>query len=271
MPYVKYNDKNIYYEIHGEGEALVILNGIMMSHASWKVFLPELSKSNKVVLLDFLDQGKSEKMSTSYKQDIQVEVVKAVIDELGLKNINLFGISYGGEVAIQFALKYKSLLNKLILFNTTSYTNPWLKDIGRGWINAAETNDAESFYNVTIPIIYSPGFYTKNIDWMNKRRELLYGVFKEDFLNQMINLIESAEAYDVRDKLDKIDINTIVVSSEYDFITPAVDQEYIHKNISNSKYILIKDCGHASMYEKPVEFIAILKGFLTIEKEIKVV
>lgn len=271
MPYVSYKNKKIYYEVYGEGSPLVILNGIMMSHGSWQVFVEELSKNNKIILLDFLDQGKSDKMEESYKQDIQVEVVKAVIDELKLNKINLFGISYGGEVALQFAIKYEELLDKLILFNTTCYTNPWLQDIGRGWINAAEDNNREAFYNVTIPIIYSPSFYTKNIEWMNKRKEFLYNVFNEDFLKSMIRLIESAEGYDVRKYIDKIKTKTLVVSSEYDFITPASEQEYIKDKIKNSAYIMIKDSGHASMYEKPIEFLSILKGFLSIENYTKIV
>lgn len=271
MPYTNYKNKKIYYEVHGEGTPLVILNGIMMSHGSWQAFVEELSKNNKLILLDFLDQGKSDKMDESYKQDIQVEVVKTVIDELKLEKINLFGISYGGEVALQFALKYEELLNRLILFNTTSYTNPWLQDIGRGWINAAEANNKEAFYNVTIPIIYSPSFYTKNIEWMNKRKDFLYKVFNEDFLEAMIRLIESAEGYDIRNKIDKINTNTLVVSSEYDFVTPANEQEYIKEKIKNSTYIMIKDSGHASMYEKPIEFLSILKGYLSIVNFTKIV
>ncbi len=271
MPYVSYKNKNIYYEVYGDGEPLVILNGIMMSHGSWQVFVEELSKNNKLILLDFLDQGKSDKMDESYKQDIQVEVVKAVIDELKLTKINLFGISYGGEVALQFAIKYEEYISKLLLFNTTSYTNPWLQDIGRGWINAAEYNNGEAFYNVTIPIIYSPSFYTKNIEWMNKRKEFLYNVFNEEFLKAMIRLIESAEGYDVRSHIDKISSKTLVVSSEYDFITPANEQEFIKDKIKDSTYIMIKDSGHASMYEKPIEFLSIIKGFLSIVSFTKIV
>lgn len=271
MAFVEYKGKNIYYEVYGDGEPIVILNGIMMSHISWSFCIPELCRNNKVILLDFLDQGKSDKMDSLYKQDIQVEVVKTVIDKLKLDKINLFGISYGGEVALQFALKYRSFLNKLILFNTTSCTNVWLKDIGRGWINAAETVDPETFYNVTIPVIYSPSFYNKNIEWMNRRKEILYKVFQKEFLMAMIRLIQSAEGYDIRDRLNEINTDTLIVSSEHDFITPVIEQEYLYKNITNSKYILIRECGHASMYEKPNEFIGILKGYLSVKKEIKIV
>lgn len=271
MAFIKFENKNIYYEIHGEGEPLVILNGIMMSHASWSVFIPELSKDNKVILLDFLDQGSSDKMTNGYKQDIQVEVVKAVLDSLNIKNANVFGISYGGEIALQFAIKYKDFVNKLMLFNTTSCTNPWLADIGRGWMKAAETYDPETYYNITIPVIYSPYFYSKNIEWMNNRKKVLYKVFTPSFLNAMNRLTESAEGYDVRNELKNIEANTLVVGSELDYLTPLMEQRFIHNEIKNSKFVTIENCGHASMYEKPNEFISLLKGFLKADNNIKIV
>ena len=271
MPFIKYQNKNIYYEIHGSGKPLVILNGIMMSTLSWSMFLPELSKDHQVILLDFFDQGQSDKLTTSYKHDLQVEVVKKVVEVLGLENIYLLGISYGGEVALQFALKYESIVDKLLIFNTTAWTNPWISDIGAGWKQAAITEDGELFYNVCIPIIYSPYFYIKNIAWMNERKKVLKTLFNPSFLCAVIRLIESAEGYDIRDQLAHIKIKTLIVGSEFDFITPAPDQLQIHKEIPNSTYFEIKNCGHASMYEKPLEFMSLLKGFLSIEKESTIV
>ena len=271
VPHINYQGKKIYYEVHGEGAALVILNGIMMSTASWSMFLPELIKGNQVILLDFLDQGRSDKMSHSYKQDLQVEVVKAVVDELKLNNINLLGISYGGEVALQFALKYGDFVHKLLVFNTTAWTNPWLDDIGEGWKQVAKTNDGEAFYNVTIPIVYSPSFYTQNAAGMNARKELLKDVFNSSFLASMIRLIESAEGYDIRDELSNIEAKTLVVGSDFDFITPAPDQLELYKEIPHSTYFEIKNCGHASMYEKPLEFLSITKGYLSVETAPKII
>ena len=105
----------------------------MMSTISWKAFVPALSKDNRFLRIDLLDMGQSARMDEHYTQDIQVEVVKAFLDHLQIAKINIMGISYGGEVAIKFALKYQNLLRRLMLFNTTSRTNEWLRDIGRGW------------------------------------------------------------------------------------------------------------------------------------------
>lgn len=266
-----YDNKKIYYEVYGEGEPLILLNGIMMNHVSWKFFMPQLSKNKKVILFDFLDQGKSDKLQdVEYNHSIQVDVLKALINHLNINKANILGISYGGEIALQFAIKYPDKINKLLIFNTTSYTTPWLKDIGRGWINAAETYNPEAFYNVSIPYIYSPLFYTNNYEWMEKRKNMLYNVFTEDFLDAMVRLIISSEGYDIRHKLKEITVDTMIVGADYDFVTPLFEQEYIHQNIKGSKFMMIKNCGHASMYEKPNEFVSIIDGFLSIEKELSI-
>ena len=89
MPYIQHNGKNIYYEVHGEGEPLVILNGIMMSTRSWTMFLPELTTGNQVILMDFFDQGASDKVEPGYRHEAQVQVVETVVNHLKLEKINL--------------------------------------------------------------------------------------------------------------------------------------------------------------------------------------
>ncbi len=111
-------------------------------------------------------------------------------------------------------------------------------------------------------MLWNAAIYTHN-----KPEENLY----EEYLEDMLSLIESTEGYDIRDYIDKINTNTLVVSSEYDFVTPSNEQEYIKEKIKNSTYIMIKDSGHASMYEKPVEFLSILKGYLSIVNFTKIV
>lgn len=62
MAYFDFQGKQVYYEVYGEGKPLVILNGIMMSTASWRYFTDVFSNQNMLVLVDFLDQGRSQKL-----------------------------------------------------------------------------------------------------------------------------------------------------------------------------------------------------------------
>lgn len=269
MPCFDFKDKKIFYEDQGSGHPLIILNGIMMSTKSWDYLIPTMTNVLRLIRVDFLDQGQSSTCDGEYyTQDIQAEVVLALIKHLNLEKVNLFGVSYGGEVAIKFAIKYGQYINKLILSNTTAHTNEWLRDIGRGWNEVGKTRNGEAYYNVTIPVIYSPLFYCKNYDWMENRRKLLVPLFSDPkFLNRMERLVNSAEVLDERENLYKIDCPTLIIGAEYDFITPKHEQLYLHEHIKNSKYVNVENVGHGFMYENTELFMSLLIGFVFSKEE----
>lgn len=267
----QFNGRKVYYEVHGQGKPLMILNGIMMSTASWKLFVEPFSQNNQLILVDFFDQGQSARLvGETYKQSLQVELLKALLDHLNIDKVNMVGISYGSEVAIQFALKYQNRLEKLGLFNSAAWTSPWLHDIGRGWVEAAKANNPVAFYKITIPIIYSPKFYCDNLEWMKNREKILVPVFNQTFLEGMIRLIESAEGYDCRADVHRIQVPTLIVGCENDYLVPLHEQEFLHKEIASSELIVIPGCGHASMYEKPALFISLINGFVNSKTDVSV-
>lgn len=262
MAYFTYLNKQIFYEDEGKGEPILFLNGIMMSTKSWQPFVASMTKDNRFIRLDLFDMGQSARLDEFYTQALQVEVVKALLDHLKLSKINIMGISYGGEVAILFALKYQKHLRRLMLFNTTSRTNEWLRDIGRGWNRIGELLEGEAYYNITIPVIYSSNFYTENMDWMDQRKKLLVPLFStKEFQDRMKRLVISAESLDASDEIHNILTPTLIVSSEYDQLTPLIEQKYLATKIKNSTHIIIPNAGHAFMYEKPLLFVSLVLGF----------
>lgn len=265
MATFEHQNHKIYYEVYGQGKPLLILNGIMMSTASWQMFITSFSQHNQLILMDMLDQGQSSKLvGQSYNQKIQVEAVKALIDHLHLKNLALFGISYGGEVAMQIAIQYPHVVERLLLFNTTAYTNAWLREIGNAW-NLASTN-AEAYYGTTIPVIYSSHFYENKVEWMTRRKEILLKIFANpEFAQAMVRLTNSANDLDVRKQLYKIQCPCLIVGSEEDAITPLSHQRLLHEHIKGSQLVVVPGSGHASMYEKPMLFSSLVLGFVLSE------
>ncbi len=255
-----FEGKSIHYETYGEGRPLLLLNGIMMSCASWKEFIEPLSAQNLLILLDMLDQGRSDKMTESYDHAVQLRLVDALLDELRLEKVCIAGISYGSEVGLEYAMDHPERVERLMLFNATAATGPWLNDIGKAWNLAA--GDGEQYYYTAIPVIYSPRFYREHNDWMENRRKTLLPVFSNRvFIEAMMRLTDSSANYDVRARLGEVRCPTLIVSCEQDYLTPLEEQRYLAEHIADSHFTVIQNSGHASMYEQPMLFAALILGF----------
>lgn len=266
MSIFTYQKNDIYYEIDGsldsKSDVIVILNGIMMSTKSWDPFVENFSENHVLLRYDMFDQGQSARINEPYTQEIQVELLKNLLDYLKIRKANIVGISYGASIALQFAAKHPSMIKRMVVANVVAKTSPWLKDIGDGWNEVAKTGNGLAYYHITIPYIYSPQFYTLHNDWMEKRKELLVPLFStREFLDRMIRLTKSAETHDVVNALSNMKTQTLIISSEEDYLTPPFEQKYLQETLENAELVSIPNCGHASMYEVPKTFTALVLGF----------
>jgi pimeloyl-ACP methyl ester carboxylesterase len=252
----------IHYESHGDGAPLLVLNGIFMSCASWQAFVPAFSARNRLLLLDLADQGRSGRLDHEYTQELQERVVVAFLDHLGLDQASVCGISYGGEVALRVAARRPERVDKLVLSNTTAHTSAWLRDIGRSWERAMATHDGHVFFATCIPIVYSPAFYDAHEQWAHDREESFVRLFEPAVYDAFARLTRSAETHDERAGLASITAQTLVVSSQWDFVTPLPNQLELVAGIPRAGHVVIQDCGHAAMYEKPAEFTSLVLGFV---------
>ena len=264
-----FEGRKVHYEVHGDhGHPLMILNGIMMSTASWKNFIPDFSQNNICILVDFLDQGQSERMTESYDHSIQVRLLEALMQQLPYEKVSIMGISYGGEVAIQFALAYPHRVRRLILCNTCGRTSGWLKKIGDGWNEVAKLGSGYAYYLTTIPVIYSTRFFEEKADWMENREAFLTEYFgREDVRQALIRLTDSSVSYNVVDRLHEITCPTLILSSSEDVLVPPTEQQLLHEKIPGSVYLTLNGSGHASMYENPAAFAALVLGFTNLRDE----
>ncbi len=265
MDKIRYKNYDIHYILEGDTSkpVIVLLNGIMMSTASWEIFTEDFTKDTALLRYDMLDQGLSSKATEQYTQEIQVDLLFHLLNELNIDKANLIGISYGTSVALQFTITHPEKVDKLFIANGVAKTKPWLKAIGDGWNQVGRTRNGEAYYNITIPYIYSPEFYNQNIEWMNEREKILIPLFSDPvFLDAMERLTISAETHDVVDGLHKIECETLIVGSDLDFLTPFYEQEYLHKHIKNSELKSFKNAGHASMYEQKELFTKFVLDFI---------
>lgn len=121
--YIDTNGQQIYYEMHGEGEPLILIMGIGGDSTLWAPYqVPAFSTIFQVIVLNNRDAGRSSKTSLSYTIADMADDVVGLMDGLGVERAHILGISMGGMIAQEFALRYSDRLSKLIMTGTGAAT-----------------------------------------------------------------------------------------------------------------------------------------------------
>ncbi len=264
MAIIKTNGVEIYYEFTGNGksgETVVFLNGVMASANSWAYQTPVFRKTGFNILLhDFRGQTKSEKPSGPYTFDDHVEDLKALLDSLNLKKIHIIGTSYGGEVGMYFALAYPEYVKSLSLIDSVSEIDASIKWFVDLWKTLAEKNLPGDFFRGMMPTIYSNSFLEKNSAFLEQRAKDFEST-GEDYFRGQINLYNCFLGLDITDRLHMIRCPVLIICGEKDILKPVKFSEIIHREIPQSEFVIIPDCGHVTIFEKPDELNSLLLGF----------
>lgn len=259
MTIAEINGIKLYYEIHGEGEPLILANGIFMNTASWFGQTPVFSKHYKVILYDMRGQGQSDKPNGDYSFELHAEDQKALLDHLGIEKLHHIGISYGAELGLVFALKYPQMLKSLVLTSCVSFIGPLLDKIGNLWRYACLNNNPELFFHSTVPFNFSESFIANNKEFF----DVAIDRYKLLDLPPFVHLMDAFQKLNVTERLFEIKIPTLVITGEKDILKPLDPYSHIiHKNIFGSELIIIPNTGHAVTHEKPEEFNSSILGFL---------
>ncbi|MFQ5602461.1 MAG: alpha/beta fold hydrolase [bacterium] len=262
MPHIIVNDVELYYELHGKGnDHLVLNNGVMANTASWVYQVPVLKEHFRVLLYDMRGQGQSQKWregDSEYTWDTHAADLAALLEALKINSANIGGISYGGELALYFALRYPDLCKRLIISNAVSHVEPQLRAIIESWILAAQTGDHELFYRSTWFWNFSEDFFADHFDLLMNRIEAA----KALHLPSVIQLCRCFLKINITEHLQKIQQPVCVIVGEKDILKPVHYSATLARRIPNSELHILPAAGHASFWERPDEFNSILLGFL---------
>jgi 3-oxoadipate enol-lactonase len=262
MPAVNVNGVNLYYELHGPERApvLVLNNGIIMNAAtSWVHQTRALSKHYRLLQYDCRGQGQSDYPESQYAMEMHADDLSALLDALKIEKAHIAGISYGGEVAQAFALKFPDKMRSLILMDTVSEVGAELRIIIQSWMDALRSGDPLAFFNATVPWNFSPEFMTNNMALLEdakKRYPLL------DF-PAVIRLCEAFLEVDFTKRLGEIKVPVCIIVGEKDLLKGVRYAEILKNNIPHAEYHVLVGAGHASCWERPQEFNSVLLGFLS--------
>ncbi|OHD11096.1 MAG: alpha/beta hydrolase [Spirochaetes bacterium GWB1_36_13] len=268
MPYQKINGVNLYYEVLNKDgkETVAFFNGVMASTSSWGYQAALFEKMGyRVILHDFKGQLLSEKPEMPYLFKDHAAEAKGLFDFLGVEKLHLVGTSYGGEIAMRFAMDFPETVKTISVINSVSELDEMLRLFILGWKNLAAIGDAEAFYWGMTPTIYHPDYIQKNKHLLQERAESLKTLGKEAkeyFRGQIILYDTFLNEVTMTHELQKIKCPALVVCGMEDILKPPKFSKIIAENIKNSELAFIPDCGHVTIFEKPEVLNSLLLGFI---------
>lgn len=218
MPIVKVGDINMYYEILGEGEPLLILQGMGVEITSAYGVITEFAKNYKVIAVDNRGVGRTDMPDIPYSVEMMAEDTVGLLDKIGIEKAHVIGSSMGSRIAQVIAAKYPEKVKSLIL-------------------NVAAASFPDSLKTITDASLENPDLREKmileaGIIFMQK-----YPPNPESFLRQ----VKAVRDFDGRKQLNQIKSPTLIVNGTKDQFVPMDLTEELVEGIKGSKLILVEE------------------------------
>ena len=263
---VQANGQELYYEIHGNGPPLVLVMGIGYDSSLWTLAqVPALSTRFQVILVDNRDAGRSSKAHGPYEIADMADDLAGLLDALEIPHTHLLGLSMGGMIAQEFALRHEHRLDRLVLAGTGAAPARSAVDPIHVW-NWVKANDptGEVFGGLQFVSLFSTAFL-RNHQAVRDTADLLasspYPIGPEAYARQA----EAYQRFDALERLASISVPTLVVVGEQDLLTPPWIAREVADAIPDARFEVIRGDGssHLAAIERADDFNRLVADFLT--------
>lgn len=258
LKFTKINNLRIrYLDRNKRGSPLLLIHGLGGSIESWINNIGFLSTKFRIIALDLPGFGLSDKPKISYTINFYVRFLEKFIKKLKSSHFFIMGSSLGGHIAVEFTLRNKKNVDKLILISpagTPPKTFKGTKEL-RQYLKVVNAKSPKEVSRI-LSSIDSSMVSLSYADAVYKRLSLPGA--KEGFISALKG---SAVAPRYNNQLARIDTDMLLIWGREDRIIPL---RFIHPFMEHgkSRIIILEKCGHRPHVENPMLFNKIVKDFL---------
>ena len=264
MPKISVNDIEIYYEIHGEGFPIVMIQGLSANTDWWtKEILESLGEDFKLIIFDNRGAGNTENTDLDFSIKMLADDTLTLMDVLNINRFHVFGVSMGGIIAQELVNNYPERVEKLILGCTHCGGSKQIlpsQEVLYILNRDHKKITPEKLIEGTIPLLFTEDFIKNDPEFIEcYRQKLLKSPMSPESFHRQINAIANFNNYL---KLENITCPTLIIHGKKDVLVPYENAEILNKRIANSKLILLDEAAHSFFQPKPEKIIKEIKDFL---------
>ena len=263
MPTVHVGEVDLYYETHGDGPPLLMINGLGSSVEMWSPFWRRMAERYTVILFDNRGVGRSTVPEAPYSIANMAGDAAGLLATLGIPSAFVYGASMGGQIAQSLVLDFPQRVRALVLGMTTCG--------GKHAVLPAPDTMARLSRLASVP----PGLAAQEILWSveytpeyleNHRGLLEQEATAVRYPTSPIGFRRQAEAsmgFDSYERLPSIRVPTLVMAGSRDTLMRPENARLIADRIPGARLYIVEGAGHGLTREKPDESVRVILDFLS--------
>jgi len=263
MALLRIGDLKLYFEVHGNGDPLLLIAGLASDSQSWQPIIGELSRHYRVIVLDNRGVGRTSPSDVDMSIRLMSDDCIALMNHLGLTSVSILGHSMGGFVALDCAVRYPDYVDNLILAATSSANSQRNNALFSDWASYLESgmNQKLWFRNVFYWLFSRCFFENEKIlnEAIRFSIEYPYPQSKEAFKKQ----VQAIAEFNCLQDLSNITSKTLVICGQEDLLFPPEESLVLSEKIPDSGFSFIEKAAHSIHFEYPQAFVKIILDFLS--------
>jgi pimeloyl-ACP methyl ester carboxylesterase len=235
----KINGVDIYYEVYGQGDPVILLHGGLGNGTYFANQIPVLAAKYQLIVMDSRGHGRSSFDDTPISYELMASDVLGLMDHLGIQKADIVGWSDGGIIGLELAIHHRERLNRVVAYGANFDPSGFRPGIGQSARFNAYVEQAAKDYQRLSPHPERWGEFLTNIEHM--------WAIEPNYSEEQLKSIRTPMLVLDGAMEEAIDLNQTKLMALL---------------IPGAQLVLMPDTGHFAMFEQPAEFNKIVLDFL---------
>ena len=257
MPVLQRQRHFIHYEMHGDASKppLLLIMGLALSSNAWDR-LPELLSAHfHVLVFDNIGTGKSARVGRAYRMRDLADDAAAVLEAAGVQSAHVFGISMGGMIAQELALRHPARVRSLALGCTFA---SWRRGKAPSWrtkLDLLLLNLGRVSPEIVARLLVSPEWHARNpsaaLEWLRRAEHTKVRYATAQML--------AIARHHTLPRLSQIRAPTLVITGDADRLVPPQNSQVLARSIPGARLLMLPGAGHCFPLEREAETVQALR------------
>jgi 3-oxoadipate enol-lactonase len=262
VPLAELEERRVYYEEHGEGDPVLLINGLGADHTAWRLQTEFFRNHFRVIVFDNPGIGQTEGPGGPYTSALFADVAAGLLRFLGLERAHVVGASMGGLIAQQVAVRHAELVRSLMLHCSWWRADRYTTALIRSW---------QSYARVATPLdlarqiwlwVFTPGFFEERPEAIAELERQVEANPHPQSAEAFSDQAEACIGHEALEEIDSVEAPTLITVGEGDILTPPSHSFELEARMPNALLHVWRAMGHAPFWEIPDEFNELTYSFL---------